>query len=283
MPKLGWLDYMKAAFNARPAGMFVAPNWILIGAFALLGILSPGFFIIGAGVELAYLLSLASSKRFQKWVYGRHLLSAQSTWQTRQRDLLNGLSVEDRAAYLLLEQRCNAIIKQQADADHATARGLSPELMSQAEGLGRLKWIYLRLLNTRERISKVLRESMGSEREPIDARVERLAQRLEQPNLDEDLRRSMEGQLDILRQRADSQREARNHLAFIESELTRIRDQVELIKEQSALNQDPATLSSRIDEIGGTLSSTQQWMRDRQQIYGAIEAELDEPPAMLKQ
>ena len=34
---LGFGDYVKAAFNARPIGMFVAPNWIGLAAFALLG------------------------------------------------------------------------------------------------------------------------------------------------------------------------------------------------------------------------------------------------------
>ena len=31
--KPGFFDYMAAAFNARPIGMFVAPNWIGLAAF----------------------------------------------------------------------------------------------------------------------------------------------------------------------------------------------------------------------------------------------------------
>ena len=33
----GFFDYVGAAFNARPFGMFVPPNWIGLGAFGLLG------------------------------------------------------------------------------------------------------------------------------------------------------------------------------------------------------------------------------------------------------
>ena len=33
----GAWDYIREAFNARPIGMFVPPNWIGLGAFALLG------------------------------------------------------------------------------------------------------------------------------------------------------------------------------------------------------------------------------------------------------
>ena len=35
-------DYLKAAFHAKPARMFVAPNWSGVGLFGVLRILSPG-------------------------------------------------------------------------------------------------------------------------------------------------------------------------------------------------------------------------------------------------
>ena len=58
--KPGFFDFITAAFNARPFGMFVAPNWIGLGAFGLLGLMDPGFWVLGAGLELGYLLDLAS-------------------------------------------------------------------------------------------------------------------------------------------------------------------------------------------------------------------------------
>ena len=66
--KPGFFDYIKAAFNARPLGMFVAPNWIGLGAFGLLGVMEPGFWVLGAGLELGYLLALATNERFQRLV-----------------------------------------------------------------------------------------------------------------------------------------------------------------------------------------------------------------------
>ena len=48
----GLFDYVRAAFNARPFGMFVAPNWVGVAAFGLLGFLNPGFWLLGAGLEL---------------------------------------------------------------------------------------------------------------------------------------------------------------------------------------------------------------------------------------
>ena len=39
--KPGFLNYVVAAFNARPFGMFVAPNWVGLAAMGLLGIANP--------------------------------------------------------------------------------------------------------------------------------------------------------------------------------------------------------------------------------------------------
>ena len=67
-------DYVHAAFNARPNGMFVAPNWIGLGIFSVLGVLNPGFWMIGLGCELAYLGWLGTNPRFQKLVSGGRVL-----------------------------------------------------------------------------------------------------------------------------------------------------------------------------------------------------------------
>ena len=39
-----------------PRILVVAPNWIGLGAFALLGAINPGFWVLGAGLELGYLM-----------------------------------------------------------------------------------------------------------------------------------------------------------------------------------------------------------------------------------
>ena len=38
MAKRSFWSYLKAAFNARPFGMFIAPNWIGLAGFGLLGL-----------------------------------------------------------------------------------------------------------------------------------------------------------------------------------------------------------------------------------------------------
>ena len=62
-------SYLAAAFNARPLGMPVPPNWFGVAAFALLGALvNPGLWLIGLGLEGLYLWTLSRHPRFRATV-----------------------------------------------------------------------------------------------------------------------------------------------------------------------------------------------------------------------
>jgi hypothetical protein len=269
-------DYIKAAFNARPIGMFVPPNWIGLGGFALLGFVNPGFWLIGGGLEMAYLFSLATSARFQRTVSGSKMLAQQRERLSQVRVQIAQLAPDDQRRYMQLEQRCQQIIEQQ----RGQGQGEALDLSSQSEGLGRLLWIFLRLLVTRRSIERLLRESTAAsqDRAPLAGRIHQLEEQLKSESLSEEMRKSLTGQLEILQQRLQSQRDARQKLDFLEAELTRIQEQVELIREQAVFNTDPSIVSQRIDQITATLGGTQQWIREQQQLYGRVEDLLTEPP-----
>lgn len=270
----GMWDYIRAAFNARPFGMFVPPNWIGLGAFALLGTIEPGFWVLGAGVELGYLALLATNSRFQRIVSAGEHSDASNEWERKIAALLNRLDDTDQRAYNLLSTRCSAIL------DELRHNGqVSQGLDTQSEGLGRLLWMYMRLLLARQAIRQVLREAERGE--PIDARLASLEAQIASPHTGDDLRRSLSSQAEILRQRLAQQTEAKEKLAYLDAELTRIQEQVELIREQAALTTDPEVLSQRIDQIAATLGGTGQWIRDQQQVYGAMEDLLTEPPPVM--
>jgi len=266
-------DLLRAAFGARPIGMFVPPNWIGIGAFGLLGLINPGFWVIGAGLEAAYLFTLMTHPRFQRFVAGSKLVDAQRGWQQKVQALLAGLAPEDRARYTSLEQRCRGILDQQLDVDDQSG------VAAQGSGLGRLMWIYLRLLSTRASIRKILSEPAG--RDDVGKRAADLAARLKKEQLADDLRKSLTGQLDILEQRLARQQEARDKLEFVEAELARIQEQVELIREQAMLSTDANAVSERIDQVAATLGGTTQWIQEQQKLYGQVEDLVSDTPPML--
>jgi hypothetical protein len=272
-------DYVHAAFNARPAGMFIPPNWIGLGVFGFLGVLNPGFWIVGLGCELAYLGWLGTNLRFQHLVDGDRILDDRRRWQAKIYESIRQLPPDDQQRYRALEARCQGILEQQS-----RVTSLSPGLSEQGEGLGRLVWIYMRLLLTRESIRKIVREGSSSEQASLlKERIDKLQEELQQPSVGDDLRKSLSAQIEILQQRQEKKREAVEKLAFLDAELTRIQEQVELLREQSVLSTDPEVVSQRIDQITTTLGGTNQWIHDQQKIYGAMEDLLLEPPPLVIQ
>jgi hypothetical protein len=270
----GFLDYVAAAFNARPLGMPVAPNWVGLAAFGLLGLTNPGFWVLGAGLELGYLLTLSTNARFQRTVSSRPLTEARAEWNARIKTLTGRLDFTDKSRYDALAERCRSIIDLQTHGGVEMPHGIE----SQADSLGRLSWMFLRLLVARRTIQTVLEGS--DEGEALEVRVRSLEAQASDVSAPADLRRSLSGQVEILEQRIAQREEARRKLAYIDAELTRIEQQVELIREQAALSTDPEVLSRRIDEIAATLGGTGQWIRDQQQVYGAMEDLLTEPPPL---
>jgi hypothetical protein len=272
--KPGFLDYVTAAFNARPMGMFVAPNWVGLAAFGLLGIANPGFWVLGAGLEIGYLLTLSTNSRFQRAVASRPLSESRLEWNTKITKLLTRLSEDERERYAALAQRCASIIELQTHGAAETSHGIE----AQADSLGRLSWMFLRLLVARNTILTVLAD--GDDDEVLERRRRALERQANDESTPADLRRSVSGQVDILGQRIEQRQEAERKLAYIDAELARIEEQVELIREQAALSTDPEILSQRIDQIAATLGGTGQWIRDQQKVYGAMEDLLTEPPPL---
>ena len=272
----GAWDYIKKAFNARPMGMFVPPNWIGLGVFGLLGVLNPGFWVVGLGLELGYLWTLGTNERFQKFVSASLQVLTRKQWQTQIDSLVEQLSSEDQQRFRSLEARCRSLLEQQVQNQTPLAG-----LQAQNEGLGRLLWLYLRLLSTRQAINRMIRGSTAAPEgtASLEERLTQLKSRLDQP-LSEELRRSLTGQIEILQQRLEKRREAKDKMAFLDAELTRIQEQVELVREQAVLTADSETISQKIDQITTTLGSTSQWVSDQQKIYGAVEDLMSEPPAV---
>ncbi|MBA3686299.1 MAG: hypothetical protein H0W72_13820 [Planctomycetes bacterium] len=264
----------KAAFNARPLGMPVPPNWIALAGVAMLGLINPGFWVLGAGLELGYLGWLTHNPRFRSTVVAPGSGIAAREQGERAARLVEQLAPADLTAYRRLEERCRGIIDQQALADVDAAA-----LASQGEGLNRLLWIYLRLFATRGQIGRIGEDDGREERRLRDKRG-MLEQQLAETGIADDLRRSLEAQLDIVRQRLEKRSEASGKLDYLDAEIERIAEQVELIREQAMLASDPKGVSERIDQVTATLGGTNEWIREQQAVLGQVE-DLAAAPALL--
>jgi hypothetical protein len=268
--KPGFLAYLGAAFNARPLGMPIPPNWLGLAAVGLLGLVNPGFWLIGAGLELGYLLTLASSARFRATVDARYLQAASGTWEAKRAALIERLPAAARKRQEALEERCRAVLAHGQDGERAALDS------AQAESLAQLAWVHLRLLLSRNRLDQVV-----SEAEPpseLAKRIHDLQKRIAEPDTSEGLKASLSSQLEILTSRQSSHAGVREQLTLIDAELERLRQQVELVREQTALSTDAGGASRTIDALGATLGETTRWMADQRQVLGEVEDLTTAPP-----
>jgi len=257
--KPGFPDYLKEAFNARPMGLLVPPNWIGIAAFGLLGVVNPGFWLIGAGLEAGYLLALSHLPRFRALVDGKFLASANQQGDQATEAIINKLDPARRERFLSLRQRCERILgDQQLESGSAVGQ-------MQADGLGRLLGIHLQLLVTQSVLQRMLGESDARE---IAAKIEEVRQDMATATPEGDLFRSLRGQIDILEKRQRTLTEGAEKLAFTESELDRIEHQIALIRDEVGLSAAPEAVGSQIDRISGELGETSQWISDQQRLFG---------------
>ena len=254
--------------------MFVAPNWIGLGGHGASGVVNPGFWVLGAGLELGYLLTLATNSTLSALVASKRARRRRrSEWNdAHPAPARPARTDEDRGRYAALAERCRSIIDLQTTV-RATHRAESKRRRTaSADSRGCSCACWWRAARS-VRCSATARTSSGL----AAARGARTTGADESGPAE--LRRSLEGQIDILGSGSNSA-PSRKKLAYIDAEIARIEQQVELIREQAALSTDPEMLSRRIDEITATLGGTGQWIRDQQQVYGAMEDLLTEPPPL---
>jgi len=267
---LSFWDYVKAAFHARaevPALGRMPLNKMGLALFAVLGILNPGFWLLGAALEISYLFWLASSDRFQKVVDGERLLEAQEEWREKIKRAVGRLSEQSQSRYRHLVEQAGRIvgISESLEVD---SLGNVTDLRNRS--LSQLLSIFLRLLTARELIVANVQERNRSE---LIRETGQLQEKLSKVEKDTALARSLEGTLDIHRRRLENLDRAEESLKVIDAELARIENQVELIREESAVSGKPEFLSSRLDAVTSTMSETSRWMDQHSDLFQELTGE----------
>jgi hypothetical protein len=262
-------SYIAAAFNARPLGMPVPPNWFALAAFALLGaLLHPGFWLIGAGIEGLYLWTLARNRRFRAVVDGT---AAQNGADSRHTSLLANLDKEAR-------QRQTAIEQQAGEITGLLQRIGSTE--GQIDDVRQMAWLHLKLLAARAALQQLV-SAGASETTGLADQERRIVQRLAQGDADEDLRRSLEQQQAVIRARREAHADGARRSELIDAELERLRQQVALVREQALLAADEHGAAQSLDALSASLNEANRWLKDQRELFAGLDDLDDAPPADL--
>jgi hypothetical protein len=265
----GRRSYLAAAFNAKPFGMPIPPNWFGIAAFGLLGALvNPGLWLIGLGLEGLYLWSVSRNERFRSIIDAGGDEAAVADSTTRYEELLASLDSSAQSRQYEVEREAAEIVGLlQRSGTHA----------SQIGDIRQMAWLHLKLLAARASFVEVMSVA-DRERRNLDEQERLCRERLAAPDTDEELKRSLEQQLEVIKSRQDAHRDARRRRELVDAEIARLRQQVSLVREQALLNTDENTMAQSLDAVSASLNEANRWMRDQSDIFGGLEHFTDEPP-----
>jgi hypothetical protein len=259
-------SYLWAAFVARPFGMPVPPNFFGLAAFGFLGaFINPGLWLIGLGLEGLYLWALSRNERFRAVIDAEAGVSDSTS---RYEELLANLDSSGKTHQYEIEREAAEIVGllQRSEA-HA----------SQIGDVRQLAWLHLKLLTARGAFEEVI-AAAERERKSLEDQERQCNRRLAEGDMDEELRRSLEQQLEVIKQRQDAHRDAKRRRELVDAELGRLRQQVSLVREQALLSTDSANVAPSLDALSASLNEANRWLRDQRELFAGLDSFTDEPP-----
>ncbi len=246
--------YIKAAFwaplytrllGALPLNFLMVLGFFILGLAELIRFGHAGFWLLGAGLEVAYLFLLATHPRFQKWVDSREVRLADSEAEAKREALKEKLHGAARRRLDKLGNKIEQALESQRESQDDTFT-----LVSTGEALNKLHWMYLKLLLGEMNLV----ESTDLEvKNRLTRQIQALESEMASSELSDSARESKKATLDILLKRLENFRQRTRMLKEIQSDLTRIEAQVDLALETATLRGTPQVIPENIELMSSLL------------------------------
>jgi hypothetical protein len=260
--------YLKAAFFLRPGipGFGSLPlNVMAVAAAGVAGIAHPSFWLLGLGLESAYLFWLSTNGRFRRVVDGTAELKLQKEADDYRELLVNRLSAGGRRRLGEIEQKYGRIKQLYRDRE-------LPDFLvdNNRDALRKLLWTYLKLLLARGSL-----ETEGAWASEVELRRQIAAAETEltDARLGEELRSSKQATLEILKRRLENRDRRSQSLQEIDSDLTRIEAQLDLALENASIPDREPSVATNIQLASRLLD--QSAFGDSGAAVAALEAKYD--------
>ena len=243
--------YLKSAFFVSvdvPSLGRVPVNVLAATGFGILGFAQPAFWLLGLAIEATVIAALAFNPRFQKLVEAQSLEISQGDAERKRNALVKLLETGAQQRLWGLAKKCNQVLdvyrSQQAE---------EYIIESNDQALKNLEWVYLKLLVARHHLLNPTSETEQS----LAKKIQELEGDLRRGEETESLLQSKTATLHILKKRLATMHKKQQTLEEIESDLTRIDNQVDLILENATVQGKPQTISADIelasDLLGGSV------------------------------
>jgi len=148
---------------------------------------------------------------------------------------------------------------------------------SQKSDVRQMAWLHLKLLAARASVLQVI-AAADLEKRSLEEQERRVIDRLSDDSVSDELKRSLEQQLEVLRSRRAAHIDAQHRRELIDAEIERLRQQVSLVREQALLATDEHSVASSLDSLSASLNEANRWLKDQSELFAGLEGLTDEPP-----
>jgi hypothetical protein len=234
--------YLKAAFLVGvdvPALGRLPLNALAAAGFLILGFGHPGFWFLGLATEAMIVPTLAFNKRFQNVVDADERQLSDGDSQAKRMSLVQLLPADYKKRLSDLDHKCGKVIEV-----YRNAQAEDFVIDTNRDALENLKWVYLKLLIARYHL---LTAGTDDTAESLEKKIGSLQQDLKDNQETSALRQSKAATLDILKRRLGNIERREQSLQEVESDLTRVESQVDLILDTAAVQGKPQTISTDIE------------------------------------
>lgn len=232
--------YLKSAFLVgvpAPGLRHVPVNAVAAAGFGILGFVHPSFWLLGLALQGVVVPGLAFNRRFQKYVQAKDLQRAEDADEAKRQALVDLLDKHSQHRMTQLALKCSRVVE--------VLRGQQAEdyvIDSKRSDLNRLLWVYLKLLVAHHHLQMPSEDDEAS----LHRQIAAIDRQLEHMSGPDSLRESRVATQAILQERLANVRKREQTLAQINSDLTRIEAQVELIVENTVMQAKPEAMTTDV-------------------------------------
>ena len=266
------LEYLKKAFWAGPSvpGLGRLPvNALAVLGLMILGLGHPAFWLLGAGLETAYLATLASHPRFQRLVDAQRRSQTAAQAEAGRQELIAKLDAQARKRLAVVEEKRERILQLARESGAGAF-----ELESQRDALDRMTWIYLKLLVGRHHLEA---SQVHASEADLKRKTAELERNLATAGDSTSLRESQAATLKILQQRLSNLGRFEQTLKQVDSDLARIEAQVDLALENAGLLGSGASVTANL-ELAGQILDDELYFGDSAPAVLALDEAYGAPP-----
>ena len=236
--------YVKSAFfvGVDVPGLGRVPlNALAAGGFGVLGFGEHAIWLLGLAIEATLLSSLAFNKRFQNWVDATSFKRSDDQIAEESAALMKVLPADSKARLTKLQAKCEQTLQMyrnlQSDEFEFT-------IETNREALKKLQRTYLKLLVAKQHLAEL--DSPDAE-QALKTQIVNFETDLRKGNDSPGVHDSKAATLNILKKRLNNLHRKAETLEEIDSDLTRIEAQVDLVRENAGMQSKPQTISADIE------------------------------------